>query len=383
MTEGVLSLTKHYVLDRLVDEIAQVKAGMTPDEVRSRLQSPHKELFDDLFLYDESGVVDSVLMEICRSGSPGSVRVVWVALVSADHRLQHVVTRLLTSRSGKLRRGAFSTDAVERALPSLIDSPSRKAASNLLHYFEQARIVVPEKHGGKIVGIETELDTRSAVPLSVAYLAERFQWTDPLRQALDLRANGWLNLTAGQFSEAFATPNIAVTSAPPATGGESEVERPSDEPATIPELDHPYRDEDESAGIRLSGIREFDPDTMERASRSHRALQNKVARWLRDRGVAPISPTEPPFFDVGWWDEGVFWIVEVKSLHAQNESHQIRLGLGQVLDYAHQLARRGVTARAGLAVEREPIGHHWVELCRDHGVILTWPPFTSLSGSNF
>lgn len=378
MTEGVLSLTKHYVLDRLVGEIARVRAGMTPGDVRDRLQSPHKELFDDLFLYDKSGVVDSILMEVCRKGSPGATRLVWVALVAADHRLQSVIAQLLTSSSGQLRRETFSTDVLERALPSVIDSPSRKAASNLLHYFEQARIVLPEKHGSTIVGIDVELDTRSAVPLAVAYLAERLHWSDPLRQALELGVNSWLNLTVSQFGEGFANPIIDVTTASAETANEPDVAKPGDERAT-PELDHPYREEDESVGIRLSGVREFDPDTMERASRSHRALQNKVASWLRNRGgVVPISPTQLPFFDVGWWDDGTFWMVEVKSLHPRNESHQIRIGLGQILDYAHQLARRGVSARLVLAVEREPAGQHWVNLCGDHGVVLTWPPFDAL-----
>jgi hypothetical protein len=193
--------------------------------------------------------------------------------------------------------------------------------------------------------------------------------------------NRWLNLTGSQFSEAFANPSIDITPASPTTHSEPAVEGPGDEPAT-PDLDHSYRDEDESAGIRLSGIREFDPDTMERASRAHRALQNEMARWLRGRNVAPISPTQPPFFDIGWWDEDTFWIVEVKSLHPQNESHQIRLGLGQILDYAHQLARRGVNTHAALAVEQAPVGQHWVDLCWEHGVVLTWPPFESLSGSS-
>ena len=379
MTEGVLSLTKHYVLDRLVSEIARVRAGMSPAEVRDRLQSPHKELFDDLFLYDEAIVVDSVLLEICRSASPGATRVVWVALVAADHRLQRVISEVLTSPNGKLRSDAFSTDALEQSLGRVVDSPSRKAASNLLHYFEQARIVIPRKYGAKIVGIDVELDTRSAVPLSVAYLAERLHWSNPLQQALRLRVNAWLNLTPDEFAEALDDPSIAGLATSTTLDIAEQLPESEKDTVAIPRLDHPYREEDESAGIRLSGTREFDPDVMERASRSHRTLQNLVARWLRERGLTPVSPTEPPMFDVGWWDDDVFWIAEIKSLHPRNESHQIRLGLGQLLDYAHQLARHGVMPRLALAVEREPVDSRWVDLCGEHNVVLTWPPFVHLS----
>ncbi len=373
MNGGVLSLTKHYVLERLVREIARVRPGMTPDEVRGILQKSHTELYDDLFVYDEMGVVDSVLMEVCRSGSPGAIRVVWVALVAADTRLQRVIKELLVSRHGKLRPEAFSADQLERFLEG---RTSRKQATNILRYFEKARIVVPTRHRNTIVGINRELDTRSAVPLVVAYLAERYDWDDPLRSASRLGANAWLNLRPAEFSAAFEVPSNAETEDVTAAGQVVAGIAPE---AERPDLEHPYREEDESAGLRFSGVREFDTDVMERASLSHRVLQNKLARWLREHDLVPISPTGPPRFDVGWWSADVFWIAEVKSLRVQNESHQIRLGLGQVLDYLHQLAERGVNARGVLAVEAQPTGGHWPALCAQHGVVLTWPPFVAMA----
>lgn len=380
MTEGVLSLTKHYVFDRLVEEMASVSAGLAADEVRGRLKSPHTELSDDLFRYDEFGVVDSILLEVCRSGSPGATRIVWVALVAADRRLQRVIAEVLSGPTGKLVPEAFSTDYLEGALTKILDSPSRKTASNILHYFEQARIVIPEKRGNTIVGIGTELDTRSAVPLAVAYVAERHTRRDPLELALELRVNAWLNLTPEDFIEAFLKPGeVALTRARGESTAGRGTARASFAAAATPRLDHPYREENETVGIRLSGTREFDPDVMERASRAHRELQNSLARWLRDHELTPVSPTGPPWFDIGWWVEGVFWVAEIKSLRVENEAHQIRLGLGQVLDYVHQLTRLGLDARAALVVEEEPASGHWPDLCATHRVVLAWPPLLELS----
>ena len=379
MTDGVLSLTKHYVFDRLVSEIASVTAGMTSSGVRSRLKSPHTELFDDLFRYDGFGVVDSILIEVCRSGSPGATRIVWVALVAADRRLQRVVAEILSGPDGKLVPEAFSTDFLEKALTAILGSPSRKAASNILHYYEQARIVVPEKTGSTIVGIDAELDTRSAVPLAVAYVAESHEGREPLDLALELQVNAWLNLTPEEFTKAFLEPGeVALTRTGAGPAAHRNAATAGIASSTAPRLDHSYREEDEAIGIRLAGTREFDPDVMERASRAHRELQNHLARWLRDHGLTPVSPTESPWFDVGWWVDDVFWVAEVKSLSVENEAHQIRLGLGQVLDYVHQLAGFGLAIRAALVVEEEPAGGRWADLCAAHGVVLTWPPFLEL-----
>jgi hypothetical protein len=69
----------------------------------------------------------------------------------------------------------------------------------------------------------------------------------------------------------------------------------------------------------------------------------------------------------------VFVVAEVKSITRPNEVKQLRLGLGQVLDYAHAIERSGRSARAVLAVELKPRDDRWIELCRSHDVTLTWP----------
>ncbi len=48
--------------------------------------------------------------------------------------------------------------------------------------------------------------------------------------------------------------------------------------------------------------------------------------------------------------------------------------LGQVLNYAYLLDWPGVkTVQPVLAVERRPTADYWDALCKEHGVILTWP----------
>jgi hypothetical protein len=101
--------------------------------------------------------------------------------------------------------------------------------------------------------------------------------------------------------------------------------------------------------------------------------------WLSERGLIPLSPTGSPNDDLAWQDGHRFFVAEVKSLTATNETQQLRLGLGQVLDYRAMLARRSEVVPV-LAVEREPSDRRWVRLCRDMGVVLTWPPaFTALA----
>lgn len=69
-------------------------------------------------------------------------------------------------------------------------------------------------------------------------------------------------------------------------------------------------------------------------------------------------------FDLGWRDQhGAIWIAEVKSLARTSESQQLRLGLGQVLDYRQAIATPEISIRAALVIEQEPSDIRWVEVC--------------------
>lgn len=120
---------------------------------------------------------------------------------------------------------------------------------------------------------------------------------------------------------------------------------------------------------------EVDPDLVDRGTAAHMDVQDDLAEAIRSAGAEPRSPApHDPKFDVAWQIGDSAFVVEVKSLTEENEDRQLRLGLGQVLSYAFLLDWPGVTdVQPVLAVERPPTNEHWGELCKEHGVILTWP----------
>ena len=124
-----------------------------------------------------------------------------------------------------------------------------------------------------------------------------------------------------------------------------------------------------------SRVFRFDPDAIDRGTNAHKKVQNQLADAVKARGWHPLSPSDSdPLFDVGWIAADAAWIAEVKSLTPANEERQLRLGLGQVLSYAHLVRWVEVQSnRAVLAVEREPSSSYWPELCESHGVALAWP----------
>jgi hypothetical protein len=118
-----------------------------------------------------------------------------------------------------------------------------------------------------------------------------------------------------------------------------------------------------------------DPENVERGLRGHAATQDALADLVELVGLEPLRPFDLDCnFDLAWHElDGRVAVVEVKSLTQDNESFQVRHGLGQVLDYAHRLDVRGFDTRPLLALEREPVQReHWLGLCRRHGVTLTW-----------
>lgn len=107
---------------------------------------------------------------------------------------------------------------------------------------------------------------------------------------------------------------------------------------------------------------------LERAVRSHARIQNAVADVLIGLGFEPVSPNVAgPQFDVAFIAKGVLVVVEVKSCTADNAELQLRLGLGQVLRYAFQLAAKGASVKAVLALEIEP-SSEWLDLLSGLGV---------------
>jgi hypothetical protein len=137
-----------------------------------------------------------------------------------------------------------------------------------------------------------------------------------------------------------------------------------------------YRAEDEDVGAKIPDPFTVDPDVLDRGIGAHKRMQNAVAGLLEAEGVTPLSHRahEDPPFDIAWRIPGTLYVGEVKSLTAANEEKQLRLGLGQVLRYAHQLRQDSPTVEAVLIAEREPADPTWTDLCHSLGVRLVWGP---------
>lgn len=121
-----------------------------------------------------------------------------------------------------------------------------------------------------------------------------------------------------------------------------------------------------------------DLGALDRGTAAHEATVAAMSRSLEQRGLVPErSGRHAPEFDLGWIYRGAVHIAEVKSPGSTVESQQIRLGLGQVLEYAQQI--RAIVdptqlVQPVLVLEREPKESHWVEASKAAGVVLTWGP---------
>jgi hypothetical protein len=117
-----------------------------------------------------------------------------------------------------------------------------------------------------------------------------------------------------------------------------------------------------------------DPDTAGRGLLVHQRLQDALADRVTAVGLRPLSPAPlDPQFDLAWYAaDGALVVVEVKSLILSNETRQLRMGLGQVLDYAHALKQRVGAVRPVLYIE-QVVAERWAELAEEAGVSLVWP----------
>ena len=112
-----------------------------------------------------------------------------------------------------------------------------------------------------------------------------------------------------------------------------------------------------------------DPNLLDRALQIHSITQNTVANWVIGSSLAPLSPTSINCdFDIAWESDFGKIVCEVKSLSDTNEVHQFRLGLGQVLEYAHL-----TSATPLLMFSRKPNSLSLIEAALNAGVKVLWP----------
>jgi hypothetical protein len=73
-------------------------------------------------------------------------------------------------------------------------------------------------------------------------------------------------------------------------------------------------------------------------------------------------------FDIAWESDFGKIVCEVKSLSSENEVHQFRFGLGQVLEYAQKLDASPV-----LMFSRRPNEAYLITAANKAGVAVLWP----------
>jgi predicted RNA-binding protein with PUA-like domain len=152
------------------------------------------------------------------------------------------------------------------------------------------------------------------------------------------------------------------------------VDRPATGPDTGP-LGVPFHARDEAVEpASPTAPAQADPDAAGRGLRAHHRLQNQLAELVTAAGHTPRDPAPiDPEFDLAWETPQAIFVVEVKSCTKANEVRQLRMGIGQVLDYEDVVRARGKAVHPVLYLERAPSDARWIPLTDRHNVRLVWP----------
>ncbi|MFG2470132.1 hypothetical protein ACGFXB_32365 [Streptomyces canus] len=132
-----------------------------------------------------------------------------------------------------------------------------------------------------------------------------------------------------------------------------------------------------STGRRASSDLTLDLSRLDEATAVHEATVGALISHLSRQGVTACTyASGAPEFDAGWSRDEDIFVAEVKSLTGAREDQQIRLGIGQILDYAHQLrsAFPNTVIHPVLVLEKRPSAVRWTALADGVGLRLTWAP---------
>lgn len=109
---------------------------------------------------------------------------------------------------------------------------------------------------------------------------------------------------------------------------------------------------------------------LDRATKRHMNLQDRLADALRGRGIEPRSPAGwQPRFDLAFENGGKRFVVEVKSGDPVG-AQQARLGAGQVLEYRHLLGEGGSTEVEPVLLFETGPPYPWAALAGEVGLRL-------------
>lgn len=124
----------------------------------------------------------------------------------------------------------------------------------------------------------------------------------------------------------------------------------------------------------VAPARGSDPDLSGRGRAAHDELQNTIAGLAQEAGRSPLSPRpSDPQFDLAWHNADTLTVVEVKSTTENNEVHQVRLAIGQIMEYSGILSAVHNRVRPVIAVENPISRASLITACEQAGVTLVWP----------
>ena len=133
---------------------------------------------------------------------------------------------------------------------------------------------------------------------------------------------------------------------------------------------------------RLDALPPAEKRTAQDAAVVGRIFWDALIAHLSRQGIEACTyASGAPEFDAGWSRGEDIFVAEVKSLTGAREDQQIRLGVGQILDYAQQLrnACPSTVIHPVLVLEKRPSAARWTALAEGVGLRLTWAPdFTGI-----
>ncbi|MEX3648589.1 McrB family protein [Mycolicibacterium porcinum] len=228
---GKISFTKFTSPEGTMQKLATIVPGQTTaEQVEQILNSDVAEgstpapLWNDLVDYapplegarTPAGgqiAIDNELLRAARDSRDYQYVLFWAALNLADTRLDQITRRTLTDPDGRFDVAMISRQALGEALASYPDDDfpkDGKAVTNILSLLERCQLIIPDKRGGSIVGVEQLLPTRRAAPSLVRLVTERLtqQGIAPatggeVDLALAIGANAWLGLSRKEFLDAL------------------------------------------------------------------------------------------------------------------------------------------------------------------------------------
>jgi hypothetical protein len=138
-----------------------------------------------------------------------------------------------------------------------------------------------------------------------------------------------------------------------------------------------------SLGDALPRSGSYDIDELDRRTVEHHTLQMAAARWISELGWDPgLSPAGSEILaDLIAEHDGRWVVVEVKTLDEARPDlarQQLRLGLGQVLDYRERLRQANPDTHPVIVVSAAPRDPLWMGIMNACGVGLAWPPFDAV-----